>query len=112
YFGAHRPAPETVFDSKDELLTLRVFEKGESGWTTASSYRAPGAAEALETAVPTALQLDVIAAAGLVVQNSSQPGAAATRVAVSLDNGRVVVSGDFKPERLLRAPAVGGAYRV
>jgi signal transduction histidine kinase len=111
FVGAHHAAPDTVFDADDLLLGLRVFEKSETGWNATSSYRA-GAPEALEAPAATGLQLDVIAAAGLTVQNLSLPNAPATRVSVAADGGRMVVSGDFKPERLLRSPVSGGAFKV
>jgi signal transduction histidine kinase len=111
YFGAQRPDPRTVFDAEDQLLALRVFEKTDSGFRQALSYRAPGAPEAVESVPPPApAQLQAIAAAGVVVQNGSLPQLPIARVFVALEGGERIVCGDFRPTRLLPPAARRGRY--
>ncbi len=113
YYGAQRPDPTTLFDADDELLALRVFEKNGATWKAVSAWAAPTAPKDLTDFVtPTPLQLDVVGGAGVVVQNASVPGLPLTRVSVTARDATVVVSGDFKPTRLLKTAAVSPLYRV
>jgi signal transduction histidine kinase len=110
YFGAQRPDPAALFDAEDQLLALHIFEKNDAGWRQALSHRAAGAPEAVETVpVPPGAQLQAAATAGVVVQNVSLPKLPIARVLVALADGRVV-TGDFKPTRLLPPTARRGLY--
>ena len=129
YFGAEQERAEdgvdrrarSLFSADDELLSVRIWRKDGSGWRQVYDFVDKERLASLNIAVEELEQtrkdnpvaLDAVAQERLMLQNTSMaPDLALLRISTASGDGRIVVSANMRPERILRLARASGLYRV
>ncbi len=111
----------SLFSADDEVLSLEVSRLTDNGFERAFLYVDPDRLarlnlerdDLLTARRQTPVPLDVVLRTSVLLQNASlPPDLALLRLSAVTADGRVVVTADLRPERLLRTVTTGTVTRV
>ncbi len=111
---------KALFSADDEVLSLEVWKRGDEGYERSFLYVDAQRLAALNMTAEdlrlarkhTAVPLDAVAQAGVVLQNASlPPDLALLRLSTATADGTVVTA-DLRPERILKVATGSALYRV